>query len=223
MDGIIVVDKPPGITSHDVVQFIRRKFSVKKVGHSGTLDPMATGVLVVLLGRCTRLFPRFSNFDKEYQATLTLGLETETGDVQGKIRKEFAFEKVDEKSIEEVFRKFTGELEQVPHMFSALKFKGRKLYQLARKGVAVTLKPRRVHIYNLRLVRFNPPDIEFSIHCSKGTYIRKLAEDIARSLGTRGCLSSLRRISNGSFNIREAIRLEEVNEGHIRHWTGETV
>jgi tRNA pseudouridine55 synthase len=220
MEGIIVIDKPPGITSHDVVQAVRKRLSFKKVGHSGTLDPMATGVLVILVGNSTRLFSQFSNFDKEYEARLTLGMETDTGDSEGKIKKEFSFEKIDEKRIGEVFGKFTGEQEQVPPMFSALKFQGKKLYQLARKGISLQLKPRRINIYNLKLNSFNPPNIDFVISCSKGTYIRKLAEDIARALGTGGHLSQLRRIKNGPFTIKEAVSLEGVNESCIRHWPG---
>jgi tRNA pseudouridine55 synthase len=220
MDGILVVDKPQGITSHDVVQQVRNRLDTKKVGHGGTLDPMATGILVILVGKCTRLFPDFSSFDKEYEATLTLGLETETGDMDGKIKKEFAFEKIDEARIKEVFAGFTGTLEQVPPMFSALKVQGKKLYQLARKGVTLDLKPRKITIYDLKLLSFNPPQIDFSVRCSKGTYIRKLGEDIARALSTRGCLSSLRRVATGPFTIKEAIRLEDINEDHLRPWPG---
>lgn len=218
MDGILVIDKPTGITSHDVVKHIRQRFDIKRVGHAGTLDPMATGILIVLLGKCTQLFSDFSNSDKEYEATLTLGVETETGDKDGKIRKEFAFEKIDEVRINEVFAQFTGTMEQVPPMFSALKFKGKKLYQLARKGITLDLKPREVMIHSLKLLRFNPPHIDFSVRCSKGTYIRKLGEDIAKSLGTRGCLSALRRIASGPFTIQQAIKLEDINENHIRPW-----
>jgi len=220
MEGILVVDKPQNITSHDVVKHLRKLFSIKKVGHAGTLDPMATGILVLLLGKSTRLFPKFSNFDKEYEATLTLGLETETGDLQGRIKKEFSFEKIDETKIEEVFRQFVGRIEQMPPMFSALKFKGKKLYELARKGIEVKRQPRPVSIYSLRLLKFAPPNIDFLVSCSKGTYIRTLAEDIAKALGTRGCLSALRRTGLGPFNIKEAVGLDEINENHIRPWAG---
>jgi len=213
-----VVDKPPGMTSHDVVEFVRNKFAIKKVGHAGTLDPMATGILVLLLGKCTRMFSKFSNFDKTYEATLTLGVETDTGDMDGQIKGKFNFEKIDKKSISEVMEQFIGEIEQVPPMFSALKCKGKKLYQLARKGIEITLSPRRISIYSLQLLNFNPPQIDFRVCCSKGTYIRKLAEDIARSLGTRGCLSYLKRTGLGPFNIKEAIKLDNVNESHIRPW-----
>lgn len=220
MDGILIVDKPQNITSHDVVRHIRSIFGIKKVGHAGTLDPMATGVLVLLLGEATRLFSHFSHFDKEYEATLTLGLETETGDIQGKIKKEFAFEKIDTERIREVFKQFTGKIEQIPPMFSALKFKGKKLYQLARKGIEVERKPRSITIHSLKLLRFEPPQIDFSVCCSKGTYIRRLGEDIAKALGTRGCLCVLRRVTLGPFSIKEARKLGEVNESHIRPWSG---
>lgn len=219
MEGILIIDKPENITSHDVVKHIRKLFAIKKVGHAGTLDPMATGILVLLLGKSTRLFSSFSSFDKEYEATLTLGLETETGDRQGKIKKEFAFEKIDEDRIEKAFKQFVGKIEQVPPMFSALKFKGKKLYELARKGIEVERKPRPISIYSLMLLKFDPPQIDFRVRCSKGTYIRKLAEDIAKALGTRGCLSALRRTVLGPFGIKEAVKLEEINESHVRIWT----
>lgn len=220
MEGILIVDKPQDITSHDVVKHIRKLFFMKRVGHAGTLDPMATGILVILLGKATQLFSRFSNFDKEYVATLTLGLETETGDLRGKIKKEFAFEKIDENRIEEVLKQFIGEIEQIPPMFSALKFKGQKLYQLARKGIEVERKPRPIVIYSIKLLKFEPPNLDFCVRCSKGAYIRTLAEDIAKALGTRGCLSALRRTELGQFKIKEAVKLEEINESHIRSWPG---
>ncbi|MFZ5799864.1 MAG: tRNA pseudouridine(55) synthase TruB [Candidatus Omnitrophota bacterium] len=220
MDGLLLIDKPAGVTSHDVVERIRRRFAITKVGHAGTLDPMATGLLVVLLGKSTRLFSELSVADKEYEATLTLGLQTETGDIEGRMITQSLFEKIDEERIKKVFAGFIGEQHQVPPMYSALKVRGKKLYQLARKGAVVERQPRNIFIHKLELLRFNPPEIEFCIHCSKGTYIRTLAEDIAKALGTCGCLSALRRTTSGPFHIKDAVRLEEINEGHIRNWPG---
>ena len=218
MNGFLIIDKPQGLTSHDVVDYIRKRFHIKKVGHAGTLDPMATGVLVLLLGKATKQFIQFSNFDKEYEVTLTLGIVTNTGDTQGRIIRTQTFNNISKEKVEEVFNKFIGEIEQIPPMVSALRYQGERLYSLARRGIDVKLKPRKIKIHYLRLSDFNPPHIEFFIHCSKGTYIRKLAEDIGSILGCGGCISKIRRFSAGPFNIKDAIKLQEVNESHLRHW-----
>ena len=217
MDGFFIIDKPTGITSHDVVDFIRNKFHIKKVGHAGTLDPMATGVLVLLLGRATKKSVQFSNFDKEYEAILTLGIVTDTGDAEGQVVKTDYVNGISKETAEEVFNRFVGETEQIPPMFSALKYKGERLYNLARSGISVERSSRKIKINFLKLLDFSLPHIKFSVHCSKGTYIRKLGEDIGSVLGCGGHISQIRRISVGPFHIKDALKLNEVNESHLRN------
>lgn len=217
-DGILVINKPCGLTSHDVVERVRNILHTKHVGHAGTLDPLATGVLVILIGQTTKLFNTFLSFDKEYVATLTLGKITDTGDAQGKILKVLPIPSIYEYSINETFKEFIGEIEQIPPMVSALKFKGKRLYQLHAKGIQVPRQPRKIIIKELRLLKFNCPNIEFYVKCSRGTYIRQLAYDIAKRLGCGGHISQIERISVGSFHINEAISLDKIDESHIRHW-----
>lgn len=219
MEGILVIDKPQNITSHDVVDFVRKKFGIKRVGHSGTLDPLATGVLVILIGRYTKLFNKFVDFDKEYMATLTLGITTSTGDIQGKIIEEATCPNMLREDIIEVFKGFIGETQQIPPMVSALRFRGKRLYQLARRGIDVPRQARSIRIDKLELVNFSPPEIEFYVKCSKGTYVRRLAEEIGERLKCGGCVSKIRRISLGPFNIKEAISLDNLNESYIRLWS----
>jgi len=218
MNGIVIIDKPSGITSFDVVKKIRHKFKIKKVGHCGTLDPLATGLLVVLLGSDTKLFSKFSAFDKAYLSTLKLGVATETGDCQGKIISECSVCDMPISQIEEVFNEFKGEINQIPPMFSALKHKGKKLYELARQGIEVPREKRSVKIIDLKISKIHIPYIDFYVHCSKGTYIRTLAHDIGAKLGCGACLTSLRRTMVGPFNIDEAVNMDSVDESHIRHW-----
>jgi len=218
VNGFLIIDKPEGLTSHDVVNHIRKKFHIRKVGHAGTLDPMATGVLVLLLGETTKKFIQFSNFDKEYEVRLTLGIKTNTGDIQGKIIKIKDCDDISKEAIEEIFNKFTGEIEQIPPMVSALRYKGQRLYMLARRGVDLKLNPRKIKIHCLRLIDFELPHIDFFIHCSKGTYVRKLAEDMGNVFGYGGCISKIRRLSVGPFNIKDAIKVQEINESHLRRW-----
>ena len=211
MDGILIVNKPPGMTSHDVVNFVRRKFGLKKVGHSGTLDPMASGVLVMLIGKSTKLSSQFINEDKEYEATLTLGIVTDTGDCQGRvIRSSFSAIQYPREKLEIIFAEFEGEIEQIPPMVSALKYKGTRLYKLARQGIQIKRKARKVKILKLQITDVNLPQVSFKVSCSKGTYIRSLGEDIGQRLGCGGSLSRLRRIRSGSFSLKEAVSLEEL-------------
>lgn len=217
-DGIIVVNKPKGITSHDVVDFVRRRLGIKKVGHAGTLDPLATGVLLILLGRCTKLFDRFLDFDKEYAATITLGARTTTGDIEGKVVEEKGFGHVTEEAVIAAFRSYLGEILQVPPMVSALKHKGKPLYMLSRKGIEVERSPRKVTIKELRLLKFAPPHIQFYLKCSRGTYVRQLAEDIAKDLNTVGCISQIERQGVGPFDITKAVELSQVNEHCIQSY-----
>ena len=212
MDGILIVDKPRGFTSHDVVDFIRRKFRIKKAGHAGTLDPQATGVLVILLGRLTKKSGVFSADDKEYQATLELGVSTDTQDAQGRIIKQKQVGNFSSEQIEQVFKQFLGKIEQVPSMFSALKHKGQRLYSLARKGIEVQRPAREVFIHQLQINKVRLPHIYFSVKCSKGTYIRTLCADIAERLGCPGHMSELRRVSCGPFSIKQAIGLDRLKD-----------
>ncbi len=217
-EGILIINKPSGITSHDVVEAIRRRFKMKRVGHAGTLDPMATGVLMVLLGRYTKLFNSFASFDKAYSATMILGLNTDTADIQGKETARASIAGITPEKIEKVFNEFVGEIDQVPPMYSAVKVKGRKLYELARKGIQVEREARRIKINKLEIVQINLPEVKFYLECSKGTYVRQLAEDIGKRLGCGGCISQIERTQVGSFNIKDAVTIEDVNESNVRDW-----
>lgn len=214
-DGIIVVDKPEGLTSHDVVLQVRRRIGIKKVGHAGTLDPIASGVLIMLVGRATKMFNKFSDMDKAYSATLTFGKATDTGDIEGKVIKEMPFSHVDEAGVNAVFKQFIGEIDQVPPMMSALKHKGKRLYELARKGLTVPIPARKIRIYSIDLTKFSLPDVDFTLCCSKGTYVRKFAEDAAEKLGTCACISRIRRVSIGDFLIENAVQLEDVTSEKV--------
>ncbi|PIQ88270.1 MAG: tRNA pseudouridine(55) synthase TruB [Candidatus Omnitrophica bacterium CG11_big_fil_rev_8_21_14_0_20_42_13] len=218
MDGILIINKPQGITSHDVVDFVRKRFNMKKVGHAGSLDPLATGVLLILLGRATRLFNSFTKMDKIYEATLTLGSMTDTGDSCGKIIKTFSCGNITESKIKEVLEKFIGKMRQVPPMVSALKYKGKPLYKLARAGIEVPRSPREITIYEIKLLEFFMPNISFEVKCSKGTYVRTLGEDIASALGCGGHISKITRIAIGEFHIEDSVFLDKINESHLRAW-----
>lgn len=217
MNGFLIVDKPNGMTSHDVVDFVRRKFGIRRVGHAGTLDPMATGVLIILIGSWTKLFSQFSNFDKEYLVTADFSAITSSGDAEGKILKRFDYSGISNFDVERVFNKFRGQIEQVPPMVSALKRGGKRLYELARKGIELERMPRTICIKKIELLKFYPPLIDFSVACSKGTYIRSLCEDIGKSLGCGGYETFLRRMRVGEFDIDQAISLDKIDESHIRH------
>jgi len=212
MDGILVVDKPQGCTSHDVVDFIRRRFGLKKVGHAGTLDPMATGVLVILVGKHTKSSNSFIAADKEYDATLMLGATSDTGDAWGNITpsKPIPGPGPGIGIIEDVFGRFLGPIEQVPPAYSAVKFKGKKLYEFARKGIEIKLEPRKIVIKELKIYKRDGQEISFSVTCSKGTYIRQLCMDIGKDLGSGAYLSRLRRTRSGEFTVKEAATLEDL-------------
>ena len=217
-EGILIVNKPGGITSHDAVSFVRRKFNMRQVGHAGTLDPLATGVLVILLGPSTKLFDRFVVFDKSYRATLRLGLKTTTADIMGETIEQKSAQGIDQKKVEDVFKKFIGEIEQVPPMVSAVKHKGERLYKIARKGQQVERAPRKVRIDDLHVLSFTGGEVEFFVSCSKGTYVRQLAEDVGEILGCGACISQIERTRVGHFDIKDAVSLENLNESHIRSW-----
>ena len=215
MDGIIIINKEQGYTSNDVVQIIKKIFN-EKVGHAGTLDPLATGVLPILVGKGTMLSKYLINHDKIYVATLKLGIKTDTGDITGDVIQE---KNVDEKCLAEenvrkVFEDIIGEQEQIPPMYSAIKVNGKKLYEYARKGLTVDIATRKINIYNTELLNIDKEEKEimFRVSCSKGTYIRTLCESIAEKLGTIGTMSSLNREKVGDFEISKAIELSEIKE-----------
>ena len=218
MEGIIIVDKPSGMTSHDVVAKVRRILNTKRVGHAGTLDPLATGVLVILVGPATRLFDKFVGFDKAYLATMRLGLKTHSADIQGNVLEEKPFAGIDQKAVEKVFARFTGEIEQVPPMVSAVKHKGERLYKLARKGISVDRPARKIRIDVLKVVDFAPPCVQFFLDCSKGTYVRQVAEDVGDVLGCGACITEIRRTKVGPFTIESAVKLEDLNASHLQRW-----
>ncbi len=204
MDGILLVDKPSGITSFGVVDRLKKRFSPSRIGHGGTLDPLATGLLVVLFGKATKAARYLLEGDKAYLAGLLLGRETDTQDISGRVLRERDPSAVTKRDLEEALGAFRGELEQVPPMVSALKHRGRRLYELARRGREVPRPPRRVVIKELKLTGFNPPTAGLLVRCSKGTYVRTLCRDLGERLGCGGCLSSLRRLESGPFRVEEA-------------------
>jgi len=219
-DGIIVVDKPGGMTSHDVVACVRKKLKMRRIGHAGTLDPLATGVLVLLLGRKTKLFNKFVTFDKAYRATMILGTETTSADTHGKILKQSDYKQITKAQVEEAFGRFRGDLEQVPPMVSAVKIKGKKLYQLARAGIEVKREARKIRINTLVLESFDLPEVKFYLECTKGTYVRQLAEDIGKHLGCGACISQIQRTKVGEFCLKDSVSLKDIDESHIRNWQG---
>ena len=215
-DGILLVNKPAGITSHDVVDMVRRKLGLRRVGHAGTLDPLAEGLLVVLVGKSTRLFNRFVGFDKEYLGVMKLGEATSTGDSQGQVTKQADYSGLSEAAIAEVFASFKGETQQVPPMVSALRIKGQRLYKLARKGIEVERKPRAIKIYALDILKVALPLVEFKMRCSKGTYVRKFAEDAGVKLGCGAHMVSIKRLGVGPFNLDQAVSVEAIDETCLR-------
>lgn len=210
MNGIILVDKPRGFTSHDVVAKLRGILRQRRIGHSGTLDPMATGLLVVFVGRATRAVQFAENHEKEYIAGLRLGLVTDTQDITGSVLSESG-EHAQETELLEILPEFMGEQSQIPPMYSAIKVEGKKLYELARKGIEAERKPRKITIKTLELVGREEDDFILRVVCSKGTYIRTLCHDIGQRLGTGAVLSSLRRTAAGGLSVNDAYTLEEIN------------
>ncbi len=211
MNGIILVDKPQGWTSHDVVAKLRGIYQQRRIGHSGTLDPMATGVLAVFLGRGTRAVELCENDEKEYVAELLLGTVTNTQDITGEVLEQQTVN-VSQPQLEQVLETFLGPQQQIPPMYSAVKIGGKKLYELARKGQNVERKPRNIVIRELELQRFDGKTAQLRVVCSKGTYIRTLCHDIGAALGVGGCLLSLRRTRAGRFSLADCVTLEEIQQ-----------
>ena len=207
MDGIVIVDKPSGWTSQDVVSKLRGVFKTRRIGHGGTLDPMATGVLPVFVGRATRAVEFFEHAEKTYEATLRLGISTDTEDITGEVLEEKPVNVTEEQFLETLNR-FRGEIFQIPPMYSAIKINGQKLCDLARKGREVERKPRPVTIYALDCLSFEEQTAKLRVHCSKGTYIRTLCKDIGEALGCGGCMESLRRVTAGEYVISQAVTME---------------
>ena len=211
MNGIVIIDKPQGWTSQDVTARLRRVFATRRIGHGGTLDPMATGVLPVFVGRATRGVEFFEHAEKTYETVLRLGLTTDTEDISGTVLEERdAF--VTGTQLEEVLGQFRGQIMQVPPMYSALKVNGQKLCDLARKGRTVERQPRPVTIHELTLLGMEAEGIRLRVRCSKGTYIRTLCKDIGEALGCGGCMAELRRVTAGEYTIGESVPLQELLE-----------
>jgi tRNA pseudouridine55 synthase len=219
LDGVIVLNKHRGISSHQAVQRVKRLAGAKKAGHTGTLDPFATGVLPVLLNRATRIAQYLQNERKIYRAWVRLGEATNTLDFTGRVEATAEVPDLDEETVRSVLERFVGEQEQIPPMFSAVKIGGQPLYKLARKGLTVERKPKSVHVYSISLVGMERDTIVFEVECSSGTYVRVLATDIARELGTVGHLVNLVRLANGNLRLEHSVILEElkriVNEGGL--------
>ena len=211
VSGAFIVDKPVGITSHDVVQIIRRGTGIRRVGHTGTLDPRASGVLVILLGPSVRLSEFISASDKRYQATIHLGSSTETYDAESLPTEETEVD-ISEEEFSELLKGYIGEIEQVPPPYSAVKVDGKKAYELARKGEEVELPPRIINVYGLDVLEWALPEVVIDAHCSSGTYIRSLAHDLGEELGVGAHLVGLRRTMSGRFSMRDSISLRRLKE-----------
>ena len=212
VNGILVVDKPAGISSNDVVQQAKRLFGAQKVGHTGSLDPLATGVLPLCFGEATKFSQYLLDADKKYWAQVRLGITTETGDGDGEVIAQADASSVTPAQAVAALETFVGEIEQIPSMYSALKHQGQPLYKLARKGIEVERAPRQVSIYSAELLQFSEASIELRVHCSKGTYIRSLAEDLGAALGCGAHVSALRRLAAGPYEEGQATTLAELCE-----------
>jgi len=212
VSGVLVIDKPMGLTSHDVVQIIRRGTGIRRAGHTGTLDPRASGVLVILIGPAVRLSEFVSASRKRYQATIELGSTTDTFDEEGDIVETGDIENITEELFEETLSQFVGEIEQVPPQYSAVKVKGKRAYDMARQGKEVDLEPRKINVYSLEMIEWAIPEVVIDVHCSSGTYVRSLANDLGEALGCGAHLVGLRRTMSGRFTLRDAIPLRRLQE-----------
>ncbi len=233
MDGVINVDKPSGPTSHDVVDFIRRIVGQKRVGHAGTLDPLASGVLIVCLGKATRIVEYLMSSWKEYRVSMVLGVETDTGDAAGQVLTERDASVVTQENFEKVATAFVGEVDQVPPLYSAVKHGGKRLYQLAREGKVIQPSPRKVTIYSIEVISFDgcqnaqekpwTRQAEIIVRCSSGTYIRSLCVDIGKSLGCGAHVSALRRTCVGKFKVENAVTLNQLEAAVCQGQLGDYV
>lgn len=211
MDGIIVINKSKNCTSHDIVRKAKKILN-EKVGHTGTLDPNATGVLPLLVGKGTQISKYLINHDKTYEAVLKLGEKTDTADIEGQVidKKEVQPSSLEKQNVEKVLKSLIGKQEQIPPIYSAIKVKGKKLYEYARHGEQVEIEPRKIEIYDLQLIHIENQEIIFKVHCSKGTYIRTLCEQIAEKLDTLGYMKELKRTQVGEFSIENSITIEKL-------------
>jgi tRNA pseudouridine55 synthase len=212
ISGVLVVDKPVGMTSHDVVEAIRRGTGIRRAGHTGTLDPRASGVLVILVGPAVRLSEYVSASDKRYQAIIRLGSSTDTFDADGKFVRSDQPVNVTEEQFEKILKQFEGEIEQTPPPYSAVKVQGRRAYDMARQGEEVELAPRKIQVHHLEVLEWAPPEVVVDVHCSSGTYVRSLANDMGNALGTGAYLVGLRRTKSGRFSLRDATPLRKLQE-----------
>ena len=210
MEGVLLVDKPRGLTSHDVVYHLRRKLQIKKIGHAGTLDPMATGLLVMLIGKATRISQYLISVDKVYEGEATLGIVTDSQDAEGEIMETRPVPELTAEQVKAVMKGFLGDQYQTPPMHSAIKIDGVPLYKLARKGEEVEREPRFIRIASMELNSFAPPKLTFTLHCTKGTYVRTIAHDLGQKLGCGAHLSALRRTGSGKFTIGQCLPLDQI-------------
>ncbi|HXV28311.1 MAG TPA: tRNA pseudouridine(55) synthase TruB [bacterium] len=212
INGILIVDKPQEWTSHDVCAFVRKRFKIRKVGHAGTLDPLATGVLVLLLGKATKRSMEMTACDKDYFGIMELGIKTDSHDRDGKVVAQASAESVTLEAVSEKAREFTGEIIQVPPMVSALKHQGVRLYKLARRGEEVPREGRKVTVHEFRIEKKEGPRVHFYARVSKGTYLRTLVNDLGEALGCYAALAELRRIRSGEFSLRESVTIEALKK-----------
>lgn len=213
ISGALVIDKPIGMTSHDVVNAVRFGTGIRRAGHTGTLDPRASGVLVILVGPAVRLSEYVSASDKRYQAIIRMGASTDTFDADGRFTRQLQPAlNVTEQQFEDALKNFVGEIEQTPPPYSAVKVRGRRAYDMARRGEPVALPPRKINVYHLEVLEWAPPEVVVDVHCSSGTYVRSLANDLGESLGTGAYLVGLRRTKSGRFSLRDATPLRKLQE-----------
>ncbi len=210
--GLILVNKPIGITSFKLVHIIKKKLKVKKVGHCGTLDPLASGLMIVLVGKYTKFQDKFMKQDKIYYATIKLGIRTDSGDLDGKTISQSDYSHITKELIEQACNSFIGKTKQIPPMYSALKVNGQKLYELARKGITIERKPREITIYNIDLIDYQKDTFSIRVKCSSGTYIRTLAQDIGTKLNTDTVLINLVREEIGNYKLANAINIDDIKE-----------
>jgi tRNA pseudouridine55 synthase len=212
-EAVLVIDKTAGPSSFDIVRKVRNYVRIKKVGHAGSLDPFATGVLVLLTGKATKLSNALLNADKKYQAVIKLGEATDSMDCTGQVVETLPIPQLTETQVKEVLKSFEGEWNQIPPMFSAKKVQGVRLYELARKNISIKREPVPVQLFQLELLGLGEGFLKFQVHCSKGTYIRSLADEISRRLGTVGHLTELRRLTCGNFSLEESVTVEQLVAG----------
>jgi tRNA pseudouridine55 synthase len=219
MDGILNIYKPKGITSYDVIRILKQQFKLKdKIGHGGTLDPIGEGVLIICFGNMTKFTNKFINFEKEYIGELLLGVRTDTDDIEGRIIEEKKVENLSEEKIVKVLKSFEGEIEQIPPVVSAIKYKGKPLYKYYRKGIIIKPPSRKVLIKKIEVLKINIPYVKFKVLCSKGTYIRALCRDIGEKLGCGGTQSKLVRTKVGPFKIENSVKIEDLNKNGLEKY-----